>query len=127
MPKSRCFVVLASSLAFLSAHRALANVIWPAALLESRLTAWYVIVAGLVVEFLFLRLGLKLSLLKAAAVDLVMNGVSALVGWFLLPWLGFGYEFFPGQYLNAWLHTGTLQPVSLGRHVLHSPTPIHDR
>jgi hypothetical protein len=112
MRKARCFVVIVSGLGLLSAHSAFANIIWPAALLESRLLAWYVIVAGLVVEFLFLWRGLKLPSLNAVVVDVVMNGASGVVGWFLLPWLGFGYEFFPGRYLNAWLHMGTFNPLA---------------
>ena len=89
-----------------------ADVVWPALYLELRLLTWYAIGAGLLIEFVFLWRYLHIPPLKAALVDVVMNGISSLAGWLLLPWIGLGYEYFPGQFLNQWLHTGTFNPVA---------------
>jgi hypothetical protein len=56
--------------------------------LSERLIAWYVIGAGLLVEFVTVRWILRQPLLRAAVATLAMNGVSAVIGYFFVYWGG---------------------------------------
>lgn len=62
-----------------------ANVVWPSLYILSQVYCWYVIGLGLVVEFFAVRFFGKASWGKSAIVVGVMNAVSALVGWVLIP------------------------------------------
>ena len=85
-----------------------ANVVWPSLIL-SQVYCWYVIVLGLVVEFFAVRFFGKASWGKAAVVTVVMNAISALVGWVLIPVSGILTEFLllpfaPGTFqLSHWI------------------------
>ena len=89
---------------------AYADVVWPALFLETRLVAWWVILSGLLVEFLFLRLWFKLTLKKAIVADLAMNLVSTLMGLVFIPLMGFIWEIFPGILLYKLFNIGTFNP-----------------
>ena len=92
-------------------HRLLADIVWPALLLEQRLLGVIPITAGLVVEWLALWLGgFQLSWRKAIVIDLVMNTVSTVVGIVLVPALGFAWEFFPGLIIYKVFNVGTFNP-----------------
>lgn len=71
---------------------ALANVLWPELILVRRMSAWWVIGAGLIIEFFFLWWMFRLPLWKTAAADIVANGASALIGVYALPWIGWQRE-----------------------------------
>jgi hypothetical protein len=85
-----------------------ADMVWPALVLEQRLVSVLPITVGLMVEWLALWLGgFGLSWKKAAVVDVVMNTVSTAAGSVVIPLLGFIYEFFPGSIIYAIFHVGT--------------------
>ena len=74
----------------LGSHADLADMVWPALMLERRSLSTLPIAAGLAVEWLVLwRAGFGLSRKKAAVVDLVMNTVSTGAGLVTIPLLGF--------------------------------------
>ena len=62
-----------------------ANVVWPSLYILSQVYCWYVIVLGLVVEFFAVKFLGKASWRMSAVIVAVMNAVSALVGWVLIP------------------------------------------
>jgi len=68
---------------------AFANLIWPEIVFTKRIVEWWIIAAGLVIEFLFLWWMFRLPLWKTLVVVVVANAVSALIGFVLLPWLGY--------------------------------------
>lgn len=86
-----------------------ANVIWPSIYILSQVYCWYVIVAGLVVEFFAVKFFGKTSWGRSAVITAVMNAVSALVGWVLIPVSGILTEFllFPFEqgtfHLSHWI------------------------
>jgi hypothetical protein len=92
MSRQRKTLVLLSLFA-IPAAVASADVIWPSAILEGRLLTWWAILLGLVVEGFVLYRWFKLPPKAAIIADVTMNAVSTLVGWFAIPWAGFGYEF----------------------------------
>jgi len=91
---------------------ALANVVWPALYLETRLFSWWAIGIGLLVEFFFLRWLFGLSYKQAALADLSANAVSAVTGLVLIPVAGFLWELFPGSLINWVFDWGTFNPVT---------------
>jgi hypothetical protein len=90
----------------------LADVIWPALLLEDRLLTWWAIGAGLTAEFLILRFWLGMPNLTAIMADILMNSVSTVAGIVLLPLAGVAWELFPGSVLYSILNVGTFSPVT---------------
>jgi len=86
----------------------LADMVWPALVLEQRTLSVAPIAGGLLVEWLALCFGgFGLSWKKAAVVDIAMNAVSTGVGIPLIPVLGFMWELFPGSFINDAFHVGT--------------------
>lgn len=91
----------------------LADVVWPALYLESRLLSVLPISAGLIAEWLFLYFGgFGLSWKKAITVDVVMNTISSVAGIVLIPTLGLLWELGPGALVNRIFNVGTFNPVS---------------
>ena len=89
----------------------LADMVWPALILERRILSALPISAGLVVEWLVLwRASFGLSWKKAAVVDLVMNAVSTGAGLVAIPLLGFLWEIFPGLLVYKLFNVGTFNP-----------------
>jgi hypothetical protein len=89
----------------------LADMVWPALILEQRTLSVLPIAAGLVVEWLFLwRADFGLSWKKAVVVDLVMNTVSTGAGIVTIPLLGFLWEIFPGLVIYKLFNIGTFNP-----------------
>lgn len=70
----------------------LADVVWPALFLVDRLSAWWCVGTGLFIEFLILRWALKLPATRILLITIGMNGVSSMVGWFILQWWGWNWE-----------------------------------
>ena len=90
----------------------LADIVWPALVLEKRMLSLVPIVVGLIVEWLALWLcGFGLTWTKAAVVDVVMNTVSSLAGILLIPALGMGWEYGPGQLLRRIASLGSLSDI----------------
>lgn len=90
-----------------SAPALLADMVWPALILEQRLLSAIPIIAGLLTEWLALRLGFGLSWKRAAVVDVVMNLVSTGAGVPLIPLLGLAWEIFPGLVMYKFFNIGT--------------------
>ena len=87
-----------------------ANVVWPALYLEQRSLSWWIILTGLIIEFVFIKLITKYSLLKSAVIDISMNLASSLLGLLLIPIAGIAWEFFPGIVLYKYFNIGTFNP-----------------
>lgn len=92
----------------------LANVIWPAAFLESRLLSLWIISAGLLIEYFFVRSVTPLGAWRSALADVAMNTASTLLGIILIPLAGIAWEFFPGLLLYKWFNLGTFNPGTWG-------------
>ncbi len=91
----------------------IADLVWPALLVEQRLLGVIPIMAGLIAEWIALYFGgFELTWKRALVVDIVMNLVSSVIGIFLLPAMGFMWELFPGIILQKALHYGTFNPVT---------------
>jgi hypothetical protein len=91
----------------------LADVVWPSLFLEQRLLSTWVIVAGLLIEWLVLwRGGFGLTWKKAVIVDVVMNFASTVVGIALVPLAGLAWEFLPGRLIYTVWHHGTFNPMT---------------
>lgn len=82
--KRNCFFALTALLIMLPVAVS-ANVIWPSLYIVEKLVVWYVILTGLVIEFLFIKLVLKESVLKTALMAVGMNAASAVIGLFAIP------------------------------------------
>jgi hypothetical protein len=89
----------------------LADMVWPALILEQRILSVLPIAAGLAVEWLVLwRADFGLSWKRAAVVDLAMNTVSTGAGIVTIPVLGFLWEIFPGLVIYKLFNIGTFNP-----------------
>jgi hypothetical protein len=93
---------------------ALADVVWPALYLETRIFTWWAIVIGLLVEYLFVRWFFPLSPQRAAFATLAANAASTLAGVPLIPLAGLLWALFPGTIYTEWLGWGTFNPISWG-------------
>lgn len=67
-------------LVFLYPSVALANFIWPPAMMYAGLKSWWIVPVTLGIEFLFYRWGFKLPTRQAVLVTVVANIASALIG-----------------------------------------------
>lgn len=72
---------------------ACANMVWPSLYIAEGMRSWFVILAGLILEIVFVNLFLKQTILKSSFIALVMNLISTIVGIFLIPFGGFVGEF----------------------------------
>jgi len=91
-------------------HIFLADVVWPALLLEGRILTWWAILVGLIIEYFFVRRITDLSFSRAAFADVAMNAGSALLGILLIPIAGLIWELFPGIILYKVFNIGTFNP-----------------
>lgn len=86
------FALISAVLTLIMTLCASANIIWPAVYVAARLYSLYIIIAGLVIEFLFIKFAAKQTFAKSALISLVMNAISAIIGCFALPIIGFVVE-----------------------------------
>lgn len=98
------FVLISAILSLTLTLFAGANVIWPAVYVSARLYSVYIIIAGLTIEFLFIKFAAKQTYAKSALISVVMNAVSTLVGYFLLPLIGFVVEIILSVVSTATFH-----------------------
>jgi hypothetical protein len=89
-----------------------ANIVWPALYLVGRMNAVTPILAGLVVEFVFLRYATGLRGFRSVWADLAMNSASALLGMLLIPLTGLGWEFMAGVTIQPLFHVGTFNTAT---------------
>lgn len=91
---------------------ALADVVWPALYLETRLFSWWAIGVGLVAEYAFVQWLFKLPFKRAAVATFAANTVSSIAGLLLIPLAGIAWELFPGSVYMKVLSWGTFNPVT---------------
>ena len=80
------------------------NIVWPALLLEDKLLTWWIILAGLLLEFIFVWKGLKCRAAKAVLATCTANLFSTLAGMLLIPLSGILIEVIlhiPHQLINS--------------------------
>ncbi len=68
---------------------AFANVVWPTLYIMTGIMSWYIILAGLIIEFLFIKIKLKESYIKSGVMAVLMNLASTIIGFILIPASGF--------------------------------------
>jgi hypothetical protein len=68
------------------------DIVFPELLFEGRLLAWWIILVGLALELPFVRLVTGFNIKRYITADLAMNAASTLLGIFLIPLLGLGWE-----------------------------------
>jgi hypothetical protein len=90
----------------------IANLVWPALYVVGRMTAITPIVAGLAVEFVFLRYVTSLRGFRCFSADLAMNFVSALLGIVLIPVVGIAWEFVAAVTIHPLFDVGTFNPAT---------------
>jgi hypothetical protein len=54
--------------------------IWPSAYIQMGLLVWWIIISGLLVEFIFIKFFTKDSYLKCAIMAITINAISTLLG-----------------------------------------------
>ena len=92
----------------------LANFVWAGLLLESRLIAIPVILAGLVIEYFFVRRLTGFSAKRSLIADVTMNAASLLLGIVLIPLAGFAWEISVGSLLwELNNQIGSFHPINL--------------
>ena len=106
LKRTACLVVAAFPVT------ALADVVWPALYLETRLFSWWAIGLGLLVEFFFVRWLFGLSVKRALLADFSANAISSAVGLILIPVTGLAWEVFPASAINWAFGWGTFNPVT---------------
>src|SRR3954451_22715025 len=102
----------------------LADVVWPALLLEGRLLAWWVIAIGLLIEWPFVRFLTDFPWRKSFIVDAAMNAASTVLGIILLPVAGIAWEYFAHATFSTPVSTCTHSIPSLGRPRFSSPSRL---
>ena len=66
-----------------------ANIVWPSLIIVEGIMSWYIILFGIIIEFLFIKFWAKEGTLRAMVMTFGMNTVSALIGLILIPVSGF--------------------------------------
>lgn len=106
-------IFIAASLLFIPIT-AMADVVWPALFLESRLFSWWAIGVGLLAEYIFIRWLFQQSIQRSLLATVAANVVSTLAGVLLIPIAGLLWEIIPGSIYNSLLKWGTFNPVTWG-------------
>lgn len=96
----------------------IANLVWPALYLSSRMFAVWPIAAGLFVEFFFVRQATTLRGWRCLTADITMNLASAALGLLLIPLSGFIWELLAAVTIQPLFNVGTFNPVTWGATVL---------
>lgn len=83
-----------------------ANMVWPSLYIATGMRSWYVILAGLLIEIIFVKFLLKETWLKSSLISFIMNLVSTVVGVVLIPLSGI-----LGEVILIPFGTGTFHPT----------------
>lgn len=98
-------------ISLIASSTALANVVWPAAIVAARKytdgMVWAAIAAGILIELFLLNKVFTDSFRKVLLMVLVANLVSALLGWVLIPLSGILHELSIGLILSIFSNYGT--------------------
>lgn len=92
----------------------MANVVWPALYLETRLFSWWAICFGLIIEYFFIKKIFNLESKLTLKIIIVANTISAILGIVLIPLGGIVWEIFPAGIYNSILGWGTFNPITWG-------------
>jgi hypothetical protein len=90
----------------------LADLVWPSLVLGGRLYAWWIIAAGLLVEWVFVLRLTRATLFRSAIMTVVMNAISAGVGIFGIPLSGLLWELVASVTILPLFHWGTFNLVT---------------
>jgi len=96
----------------------LANLVWPALILTTRMLAVWPIAAGLLVELFFVRQATNLRGARCLTADITMNLASAALGIVLIPLSGIIWELLATFTIYPLLNVGSFNPVTWGATVL---------
>ena len=91
---------------------AIADVVWPALYLETRLFSWWAIGVGLLAEYLFVRWLFQQSIQRSVGATVAAKTISSVVGVLLIPIAGILWEIFPGSIYMHLLKWGTFNPIT---------------
>jgi len=89
-----------------------ADFVWAALFLEGRLLAIPIILAGLIIEYFFVRHLTGFSVKRSIVADVTMNAVSLLLGILLIPLAGLAWEFSAGALLYEQFKIGSFGYVA---------------
>ncbi len=70
-----------------------ANLVWPSLYIVKGLSSWYIILSGLVTEFIFIKIFAGQTWLRSVIASFVMNAISTVTGFILIPVSGIAGEF----------------------------------
>ncbi len=87
--------------AVLLPQTAFANVVWPSIYIAEGLRSWYIIIAGIIVEAIFIKLFIDKTIKQAGIISITINAISTIVGVLLIPLVGFFGAVFIGMLLDA--------------------------
>ncbi len=91
-----------------------ANFIWAGLLLESRMVAIPVILAGLIIEYFFVQRLTGFNVKRSIIADVTMNATSLMLGLILIPLAGFAWEISVGSLLwELNNQIGSFHPINL--------------
>ena len=109
--RNRHRIVIAGG-AVLGATAASADVVWPALYVASGAFSWYVIAAGLFLEYPFAKIVTGVAWRAAWKPTIIMNLASTFVGAIFLSIAGIAWELFPGSLIMAKTNMGTFNPYT---------------
>jgi hypothetical protein len=92
MKKKWFYIVLILAL-FLRPTPIYANMIWPSLYIAEDFRTWWIIVTGLLIEFIFVKIFTKDSYFKSALMAIIINLISTLIGIIAIPLSGIIGEF----------------------------------
>jgi hypothetical protein len=90
----------------------LADIVWPSLFLAMRIYSWWIIGAGLIIEYIFLIRLTRTTWLRAGLMTIVMNAISSCVGIFGIPLSGILWELIASITILPLFDWGTFNPIS---------------
>jgi hypothetical protein len=85
--KAFCIIILILAI-LLNTTPIYANVIWPSIYIMEGMMTWWIIAAGIIIEFIFIKLFTRDGFIKSIIMAISMNAISALVGIVAVPLSG---------------------------------------
>jgi hypothetical protein len=82
------FFIIFILIIFLNTTPLYANVIWPSIYILEGMMTWWIIAAGIIIEFIFIKIFTKDSYKKSIIMDITINAISTLVGIIAIPLSG---------------------------------------
>jgi hypothetical protein len=85
--KTFCIIILILAI-FLNTTPLYANMTWPSLYILEGMMTWWIIAAGIIIEFIFIKIFTRDGFKKSIIMDISMNTISALVGIVAIPLSG---------------------------------------